>query len=205
MWRFAGFLRRVYETKAPQQGAEYRVRHKNGEWRWHASTGSLAMDSDGKPLYYVGVAQDITQRKRAEETLRHRLAMEEAVARVSRMFVSETPDLEEVVHAVGEAAAADRGHIVLWEPETGGRTRVYEWTERRGNTGGGGAAERGSGGFRMVAGPVGRRRGDCGTRPGRLAGECGERTGVRARHGAVVGDGGAGALGEGAGGRVYGL
>jgi PAS domain S-box-containing protein len=72
------FLDRVMSTGQPQRGIEYRVRHKDGTWRWHTSVGAAVKDEQGQPLYYMGLDQDISERKRAErerETLQ-RLALE---------------------------------------------------------------------------------------------------------------------------------
>ena len=65
---------------------ECRVKRRSGEWRWFASRDLVFMrDTDGRPRRILGVTQDITERRRAEETLREnaerlRLAMEAANA-----------------------------------------------------------------------------------------------------------------------------
>src|SRR5262249_8238638 len=49
---------------------EYRMKHRDGEWRWVASREMVFMrDADGWPLEILGVAQEITERKQAEEDL----------------------------------------------------------------------------------------------------------------------------------------
>ncbi|MCD8489210.1 MAG: PAS domain S-box protein [Desertifilum sp.] len=50
---------------------EYRLRHKNGEWRWlHSRDTVFTRNPDGTPKRILGVAQDITERKQAERALR---------------------------------------------------------------------------------------------------------------------------------------
>ncbi|WP_026733744.1 hybrid sensor histidine kinase/response regulator [Fischerella sp. PCC 9605] len=50
---------------------EYRMQHKNGEWRWMFSRDSVFMRTyDGKPKQILGAATDISDRKRAEEALK---------------------------------------------------------------------------------------------------------------------------------------
>jgi PAS domain S-box-containing protein len=50
---------------------EYRMRHKNGEWRWLLSKEVIfTRKLDNSPCQVVGVALDITEHKRAEESLR---------------------------------------------------------------------------------------------------------------------------------------
>src|SRR5262245_25024353 len=49
---------------------EYRMKHRDGQWRWVASREMVFMrDADGWPLQILGVAQEITERKQAEEDL----------------------------------------------------------------------------------------------------------------------------------------
>ncbi len=50
---------------------EYRMKAKNGEWRWILGRGKcIARDEQGHALRMVGTHVDITDRKRAEEALR---------------------------------------------------------------------------------------------------------------------------------------
>jgi PAS domain S-box-containing protein len=51
-------------------GVEYRVLHKNGEWRWYSAKGSVLRSVQGKILSIVGMGHDITERKQAEKALR---------------------------------------------------------------------------------------------------------------------------------------
>ncbi len=61
------FLERVLVTGEKQSSVEYRVKHRNGSWRWHVSNGSPMFDMDGNVISYFGIARDITERKRTEE------------------------------------------------------------------------------------------------------------------------------------------
>ncbi|HBE19389.1 MAG TPA: hybrid sensor histidine kinase/response regulator [Cyanobacteria bacterium UBA11149] len=50
---------------------EYRMRHKNGEWRWFYCRETIfKRTSDGKPWQIVGTETDITERKNQTEALR---------------------------------------------------------------------------------------------------------------------------------------
>lgn len=54
---------------------EFRMRCKDGHWRWMLGTGLLvSRDEAGKPLRMVGTLNDISQRKQIEEELRLTLA-----------------------------------------------------------------------------------------------------------------------------------
>ncbi|MEG4273123.1 MULTISPECIES: PAS domain S-box protein [unclassified Microcoleus] len=49
---------------------QYRMKHKNGEWRWMHSWDTVFLrTADGKPKQILGTANDITDRKLAEEKL----------------------------------------------------------------------------------------------------------------------------------------
>lgn len=50
---------------------EYRIKHKNGEWRWLSSRETVfTWNQEGKPEQILGTATDISDRKRAEAALR---------------------------------------------------------------------------------------------------------------------------------------
>jgi two-component system cell cycle sensor histidine kinase/response regulator CckA len=51
---------------------EYRLRHRDGEYRWFADHGSVWEDDSGQLTGYRGALCDITDRKRAEEQTRFR-------------------------------------------------------------------------------------------------------------------------------------
>jgi two-component system cell cycle sensor histidine kinase/response regulator CckA len=50
--------------------ADYRFQHRNGSWRWMHSAVRLTRDDVGQPFEIVGYIIDITDHKRAEESLR---------------------------------------------------------------------------------------------------------------------------------------
>ncbi|HUJ76658.1 MAG TPA: PAS domain-containing protein, partial [bacterium] len=49
---------------------EHRVLHPDGTVRWVHQRGQVERNAKGRPLRIIGVAQDITERKRAEEAIR---------------------------------------------------------------------------------------------------------------------------------------
>lgn len=63
---------------------EYRMRHKNGLWRWLYSRESVfARDPQGRPRQIIGVAQDITDRKGDEAKIQKAQAQLVQAARLS--------------------------------------------------------------------------------------------------------------------------
>ena len=64
------FFQTVITTGKKHSGVEYRIKHKDGTWRWHKSSGSVSRDALGNVLYFIGICRDITARKLAESALR---------------------------------------------------------------------------------------------------------------------------------------
>jgi len=63
------FVQRVLAAGTAERGFCYRIRHKDGSWRWMRAALSVVKDKQGHPLYCVGVAEDITEHKRVGEAL----------------------------------------------------------------------------------------------------------------------------------------
>ena len=63
------WLQKGIETGQRQDGVEYRVRHIDGSWRWHTSSGVPLRDEAGTVVGFYGTARDISDRKVAEEKL----------------------------------------------------------------------------------------------------------------------------------------
>ena len=54
--------------------SEFRVRHRNGEWRWILSRGRVVeRDAAGRAQRMIGTHTDVTDRRRAEEEVLHQL------------------------------------------------------------------------------------------------------------------------------------
>lgn len=49
---------------------EYRIQHKNGEWRWHISNGSI-LGGEKQDTFFIGISRDITEHKTAQERLEY--------------------------------------------------------------------------------------------------------------------------------------
>ena len=62
-------------------GVEFRMRAKNGEWRWVLGRGkAVARDDSGRAVRMIGTTTDITERKRVEQVLWEKAFMIESAA-----------------------------------------------------------------------------------------------------------------------------
>jgi len=65
----SAYFRKVIETGERQEGVEYRVRCKDGQWRWHTSSANPFRDESGVVAGYDGIARDITENRIVEHEL----------------------------------------------------------------------------------------------------------------------------------------
>lgn len=95
--------RQFIEDPWPNFEVEFRLRHKNGSWRWILSRATLLCDTSGKPSRLMGIHVDVTERKQAEEALR------EARDELERRVQERTTELTEA-NAALRAEINERKH-----------------------------------------------------------------------------------------------
>jgi diguanylate cyclase (GGDEF)-like protein/PAS domain S-box-containing protein len=66
---FFSFFNSVMATGNSGSGIEYRMRHKNGSWVWHSSSGVPFRDEAGMILGFYGISRDVSEQKRLEDEL----------------------------------------------------------------------------------------------------------------------------------------
>ncbi|MBC7871898.1 MAG: PAS domain-containing protein [Chitinophagaceae bacterium] len=76
----------VQETGQPFD-LEYRIQHPDGQTHWLHSISQTQFDEAGKPIFMIGIVQDITERKQAEES-RLELAFERERVVMLKDFLS---------------------------------------------------------------------------------------------------------------------
>lgn len=62
-------MRDYFEGRTEKYEVEYRMRHKDGAYRWMLTNGKLSYDHKRQPVRWVGFNIDITERKRVETLL----------------------------------------------------------------------------------------------------------------------------------------
>ncbi len=63
------FFQKVVTAGEKQSGIEFRVKHKDGSWRWHTSSASAQKNNNGKTMHFMGISRDITEHKQFEEQI----------------------------------------------------------------------------------------------------------------------------------------
>jgi len=71
--RALAYARAYVEKPEGEYAQEFRLRHKDGSYRWIAARASFALEPDGRRVRLLGSHMDITDRKRAEEQLQRTL------------------------------------------------------------------------------------------------------------------------------------
>ncbi len=89
---------------------------------------SAALEGD----VLTGMIMDITERVRVEDSLRHRLAMEELVAAISTQFINLASDqvdgeIGQALLSIGEFVGVDRRYFGLYDADATQVRQQYEW------------------------------------------------------------------------------
>jgi hypothetical protein len=79
---------RAMEAGAERFEVEHRVQHRDGRWIDVLDTGYVLYGRDGRPLRAVGSSVDVTERRRAEATLRQRNLRLEILAEAAARLIS---------------------------------------------------------------------------------------------------------------------
>ena len=85
---FQSHFAEVTAGNRQNQRIEFRIENCNGFWRWYSTTLSTVKDSLGQPKEFVGIAEDITDRKQAEEELRKAKEAAEAATLAKTQFLT---------------------------------------------------------------------------------------------------------------------
>jgi len=119
--RVMGEVQRHLRAETGSYSSEHRLRCSNGEYKWILDRGKVVVrDGDGNPVRMIGTHTDITERKRAEQTLA------ESEARF-RLLADSAPNLI----WVSEGAEGRSYFNKTWLVFTGGtieRERGAGWT-----------------------------------------------------------------------------
>lgn len=96
--------------------AEYRLRHRDGTYRWVQDEAVLIRTEDGKAEHWQGIFYDVTERRHAEEALRGHLEHErEAADRLRAIDEMKNAFLAAVSHELRTPLSSVLGYAVTLE------------------------------------------------------------------------------------------
>lgn len=103
---------------------EYRVVLPDGAERWIAARGRLCSRSADAQARMLGIALDVTERKRAEQALQERLRFEQLLSDLSAKFINQPPDqidsvIDDSLRRLLETLGHDRSSLGQVNRETG--------------------------------------------------------------------------------------
>src|SRR6185436_12784827 len=124
---------RAFDAREPFE-VEYRLRRRDGAYRWVLDRGLPRYSRDGVFLGFVGSCIDIDERKRAEHELARslererklRIATEEASRLKDGFLASVLSDLQSPVQAIATWAAHLRGQVAAASKPAAGRGSMDE-------------------------------------------------------------------------------
>jgi PAS domain S-box-containing protein/putative nucleotidyltransferase with HDIG domain len=109
----AAFLTLIYASDQPRvtkwmediragrqvKELDFRLFHKNGELRYLQTRGAVIFDAAGKPVRFIGMAQDVSERKMAEIQIRQQIQRLTALSKIDQAIIS-TANLGTMMEAV---------------------------------------------------------------------------------------------------------
>jgi PAS domain S-box-containing protein len=84
---YAG-AQRYLAREIPSYQHVFRVRHKDGNWRWVMSRGAAQWNSKGQPTRMVGTHTDVTSLKQMEDELREAKQRADSANRAKSNFLA---------------------------------------------------------------------------------------------------------------------
>ncbi|MDP9372635.1 MAG: PAS domain S-box protein, partial [Chloroflexota bacterium] len=108
----AGHIARLTREPVEPRPLEYRLRHRDGSWRWVEGTATNLLDEPSVRGIVVN-CRDITERKRAGEDRARLLARARALAEAAQAFAEAQLDLPRVLDTVARQLGAVPGDVCI--------------------------------------------------------------------------------------------
>lgn len=110
---------------------EYMFNAPDGKIRWRQWTARAVFDQNSILTEYQFIGRDISEQKEAEAQLLYRLAIEEAVAHVSKLLIGpREPDIEHVLRIMGQVLAVNRAYIYEIGEDSHKAVNTFVWCDQ---------------------------------------------------------------------------
>ena len=129
----AAAIRSHASGEATAYACEYRLRTKDGGWRWILDRGRITQrDPQGRGLRMIGTHADITDRKLAERSLAYLVTLETVLLETSRALLTSQREAVEtvVIRALGAVARrmdVERASVFAIEPNGENLRATHSW------------------------------------------------------------------------------
>ena len=115
------------------RGEVLALKKKDGTGFVGSVTAEAIKDETGKVMYYDGIIEDITERKRAEDALQYRIALENLITSISTQFVNLSSDeidagIDNALQEVGMFTDVDRSYVFLLSEDRTTMDNTHEWS-----------------------------------------------------------------------------
>ncbi|MGE5421811.1 MAG: PAS domain S-box protein [Ignavibacteriales bacterium] len=118
----------LFTPDNPTRTYEYKYMDAGGEFCWHQWTIWALYDQNGAILEYLAVVRDITDRKKTEEKLGHRMAIEEAVANISKLLLEpQDVEMDFVLETLGKVFSASTVHLFQVDNPDADSCKYNQW------------------------------------------------------------------------------
>jgi PAS domain S-box-containing protein len=123
---------KVMEAGQPKLNFEEPQTTPTGDTIWLRTNKVPMVADDGKVFAVLGMYEDVTERKQAEQELRRRVEIETILTTISSDFVSVTLDnidqkINQALEMLGRFANSDRSYLFLLTEDRSSMDNTHEW------------------------------------------------------------------------------
>jgi transcriptional regulator with GAF, ATPase, and Fis domain/ligand-binding sensor domain-containing protein len=119
-------------TEQQPYSIDHRILREDGTERYVHERGEVTLDKHGEPVRMAGTVHDITERKKAEDNIRHRAEFQSLLASLSADLIQAPPDnidrqLRQWIETIGTRYGLDA--VSVWWPVKGERSMevIHRW------------------------------------------------------------------------------
>lgn len=114
------------------EGVEFRMRHRDGRYRWFGSNAAALLDDQGRVTGLSGVARDISDHRKAEAERRRQHEFRRLIAEISTDILNAPINrigevVEQMLERLGRFFEVDRAYIYRIGDEGESIYLVHEW------------------------------------------------------------------------------